>query len=191
MQVLWNSKVKFISVSQLWLLALCFLFGSAPGPFTAPGLIVSLGGWGGSLLHTLNLPSEFCWSSWMPQAEEGWAFLFSLFFGFVRMGQVWATLVTVAQPLASYSVHCWPPLSICTRLAPLIHQLCCQWGALIRDNSHTTFSLFAGLGAGHPQSLFRVVQLPHWVKSFWGLLNPWALMPSSELSLQGASSFLF
>ena len=43
MQVLWNSKMKFVSVFQLLQLALCSLFGSVSGPFTAPGLIVSLG----------------------------------------------------------------------------------------------------------------------------------------------------
>ena len=40
MQVLWNSKVKFASVSQLLGLALCSLFESVSGPFTSPGLTV-------------------------------------------------------------------------------------------------------------------------------------------------------
>ena len=41
LQVLWSSKVKFVSLSQLlgWP-----LFGSNSGPFTAPGFIVSLVG---------------------------------------------------------------------------------------------------------------------------------------------------
>ena len=44
MQVLWNSKVKFVSVSQLLGLALYSLFESVSGPITAPGFIVLL--WG-------------------------------------------------------------------------------------------------------------------------------------------------
>ena len=36
--------MKFVSVSQFWELALCTPFGSISGPFTTPGLIVSLGG---------------------------------------------------------------------------------------------------------------------------------------------------
>ena len=43
MQVIWNSKLKFVSGSQLFRIALCSLFGSVSGPFTAPGLNVSLG----------------------------------------------------------------------------------------------------------------------------------------------------
>ena len=43
MPVLWDSKVKFVLVSQFLALALCFPFGSVSGPFTTPGLIVSLG----------------------------------------------------------------------------------------------------------------------------------------------------
>ena len=45
MQLLSNSKVKFVSVSQLLALALWSLFGSDSSPFIAPGHIVSL--WGG------------------------------------------------------------------------------------------------------------------------------------------------
>ena len=41
-RVVWNSKLKFFSVSQLLGLALWLLFGSDSSPFTAPGLIVSL-----------------------------------------------------------------------------------------------------------------------------------------------------
>ena len=44
MQVLWNNIVKFVSVSQLLGSALCSLFGSVSGPFSAPDLSVSLGG---------------------------------------------------------------------------------------------------------------------------------------------------
>ena len=44
MPATWHRKVKFASVSQLLGLALCILFKSVSGPFTAPGLIVSLGG---------------------------------------------------------------------------------------------------------------------------------------------------
>ena len=41
LQVLWNSKVKFVSLSQLLGLP---LFWSDSGPFTDPGLIVSFAG---------------------------------------------------------------------------------------------------------------------------------------------------
>lgn len=44
MKVLWNNKVKFVSVSELLGLALLLLFGSVSGPFKAPGFIVSFGG---------------------------------------------------------------------------------------------------------------------------------------------------
>ena len=40
-QVLWSSKVKFVSLSQL---LGCPLFGSISGLFTVPGFIVSLVG---------------------------------------------------------------------------------------------------------------------------------------------------
>ena len=40
MQVIWNSKLKFVSGSQLFRIALCSLFGSVSGPFTASGFIV-------------------------------------------------------------------------------------------------------------------------------------------------------
>ena len=41
LKVLWTSKVKFVSLSQL---LGCPLFGSNPGLFTVPGFIVSLVG---------------------------------------------------------------------------------------------------------------------------------------------------
>ena len=41
LQVLWSSKVKFVSLSQL---LGCPLFGSGFGLFTVPGFIVSLVG---------------------------------------------------------------------------------------------------------------------------------------------------
>ena len=41
LQVLWSSKVKFVSLSQL---LGCPLFGSNSGLFTVPGFIVSLAG---------------------------------------------------------------------------------------------------------------------------------------------------
>ena len=81
------------------------------------------------------------------------------------------------QPRSSCTTR--PPLTICVRPAPAIHQLCYPWGTLIRGNSHTSFSLFAVLGAGHSWSPYRVAHLPHWVKSFWRLLTPWALLLSS------------
>ena len=164
MQILWNSKVKFVSFSQLLGLALWSLFGSDSSPFTAPGLIVSLGEKKKekrkkkkSILLILNQPSEFCWSSWLEQAEGGWASLFSL----PVVLQGWGPGVdklTSLQP--SSSIHCQAPLSVCARLAPSIQQLCCPWCAPIRGNSHTTFSLFAVPGARHSQNLFRVVQPP-------------------------------
>ena len=40
---LWDSKMKYVAVSQFWGLALCSLFQSVSGPFITPGLIVSLG----------------------------------------------------------------------------------------------------------------------------------------------------
>ena len=90
MPVLWNSKVTFVSVSQFVGLALCSPFVYVCGPFLTPHLIVSLRGRKKmkkkkkreenkiSLLLTLNPFSEFCWSSWIPQEEGGWASLFSL-----------------------------------------------------------------------------------------------------------------
>ena len=41
LQILWSSKVKFVSLSQL---LGCPLFGSKSGLFTVPGFIVSLVG---------------------------------------------------------------------------------------------------------------------------------------------------
>ena len=97
MQLLWDSKVKFVSASQLLALALCSLSGSVFCSFTAPGVIVSHLGKEKkrkekkSLLLTLNPLREFCWSSWMLQAERGWASLFFLSCGFARMG-AWSGL---------------------------------------------------------------------------------------------------
>lgn len=73
-----------------------------------------------------------------------------------------------------------PPESFYAKPMPSVHQLCCSWSAPIRGNSYTTFSLFALLGARHSWSLFRVFELPHCVKSFWGLLTFWVLLLFSE-----------
>ena len=119
MQVLWDSKMRFVSVSQMLGLTSCFLFGSFSGPFTAPGLTVSLGGKTKqnknknqtktktkpkqnktSLLLTLTLPGKFCWSSWMPSLR-GIGLRFSPFLWFWEDGdQVATTTFTIAQPLA-------------------------------------------------------------------------------------------
>ena len=88
LQVLWSSKVIFVSLSQL---LGCPLFGSNSGVFTVPGFIVPLvrikkkkkkkgrrdikGKKEGikqlrkSLLLALKWPSQFCWSFWLQQAE--------------------------------------------------------------------------------------------------------------------------
>ena len=100
MPALWGSKVTFVSVSQFWVLALCYPFQSVSGPFVIPCLIVSFGirkkrkkGVGReergskyrrkkqiiiSLLLTLNLFGEFWWPSYVPQ-EEGVGLYFSPF----------------------------------------------------------------------------------------------------------------
>ena len=110
MPATWHRKVKFASVSQLLGLALCSFFGSVSRPFTAPGLIGSLGGKEKkSLLLTLNMPKEFCQSSCVPQAE--WCGLsFSHFLWFCKDGgQVWATIFTVSQ-LPAHILHEMPGL---------------------------------------------------------------------------------
>ena len=133
MQVLWDSKMRFVSVSQMLGLTSCFLFGSFSGPFTAPGLTVSLGGKTKqnknknqtktktkpkqnktSLLLTLNLPGKFCWSSWMPSLR-GIGLRFSPFLWFCEhRGQVWATVFTIAQ---------LPAQVLCPLRAPTAHLL--------------------------------------------------------------------
>ena len=87
----------------------------------------------------------------------------------------------------SSSICCQAPVPSYTRPRPSVHQFCCPWGAPVRANSHTTFWLFVFISARCSQSLFRVVRLDHWVKSFWGLLIPWVLLLSS---VGGAPSFL-
>ena len=98
-------------------------------------------------------------------------------------GHVWTAIFTV--PL--FPTGC--PLPVCARPVPSIHHSHHPWGGLIRGNSHNNFSVFAVVVARHSQCLFRVVQLPHWVKSFWGLLTPWALLLPS-MGRGGTSSFL-
>ena len=94
-----------------------------------------------SLLMTLNQPSEFCWSSWMPQAEGAWALLFSL--PMVMRG--WGTglcRIVHSCPASNLLPPCaGPPLPVCARPVPSIHQFCCPWGAPVRGNSHPTFVL--------------------------------------------------
>ena len=107
------------------------------------------------------------------QAAAGWGVVDLSFFpscGFVMMG-----------PGLSCSLHSCPasrpvpwftsglPVPSCAWPMPSVYQLCCSWGEPNRGNSHTTFPLFAVLGARHSQSLFRVVLLPLCVKCFWGL----------------------
>ena len=86
MQLLSNSKVKFVSVSQLLALALWSLFGSDSSPFIAPGLIVSL--WGGKkkthVDFKLAQPILLVFLAAAGWGELGFTFLPS--YGFVRMG---------------------------------------------------------------------------------------------------------
>ena len=70
---------------------------------------------GGSLLLTLKPPSEFCWSSWMLQAEVGWVSLFSL--PVVLQGWRLGLGCSVHRCPASCPSPqnaAWPSLSICT-----------------------------------------------------------------------------
>ena len=66
----------------------------------------------------------------------------------------WATLFAVVQPLIQFlSVLVLPP-------RPLVHHLCCLWGAPIRGNSHSTFFLVAVLDSRGSQFSLGVVQPP-------------------------------
>ena len=91
-------------------------------------------------------------------------------------------------------------LAFCTRSTPSVHQLCSPWGAPIKDNSHTSFLLFAVLDTTDSQSLLRVVCLPHTELSLSG--NCWrpepcccplwlAFLPSSWLCRAGAPLWLW
>ena len=85
MQVLWDIEVKFFSVSQLLELALCSLFGSVSGTFTAAGLIVYFVG--GKKPPAEIKPTKPILLFFLDAAgcrELGIAFLLS--YGFVRMG---------------------------------------------------------------------------------------------------------
>ena len=177
LQVLWSSKVKFVSLCQLlkWP-----FFGSNSGPFTALEFIVSLVGIKNcfknkgkkeevikkerrkerkkelnkqrkSLLLALNQPSEFWWSSWLGKAEEELVLLFSL-------PESHSLQLPSLQPSSSVCFRTSVPF--CTQPTPSVHQLCCPRGAPIRGNSNTTFSFFAVLDARDSQRLFRIVQPP-------------------------------
>ena len=158
MQVLWNTKVKFVSVSQLLVLALCSLFGSVSGPFTAQVLLSHLGKKNKKEKHPADfkLVKWVFWSSWLQQAEGA---LVSLFCGFAGMGASPLHSCPASSPVPQFAAG--SPVPFCTRPMHPVHHLCCLWSALIRGNSHSTFSLFAVLGAKNSQSLFKVVQLPH------------------------------
>ena len=75
-------------------------------------------------LLTLNQPSEFCWSSWTPQAEVGWASLFFFPMVLPGWGLVWAAIFPVAQPPAQIFHKLPAPTVLCARPVPLIHQFC-------------------------------------------------------------------
>ena len=105
MQVLLNSKVKFVSFSQLLGLVFLSLFRSDSTPFTAPGLIFSVGEKKKrkkSLLLALKQSrssADLLGCSRLRQV----GFHSSPFLWFCEDGgQVWATLFTVAQPLAQF-----------------------------------------------------------------------------------------
>ena len=199
-QVLWNSKVKFVSLSQLlgW-----HLFESNSGPFSAPGFIFSVVGikkgrkevgikkgkkerkkeWKNKTNQ--RPPAGFKQGKPVPLVflaiAGGWRIvsLFSLpmVFGGCRGRSKWHSLqLPILQP--SSSVHL-PP----SALMQLAYAFSPPVAPSLRCNLHTTSSLFAVLDARDSQNLIRVVQPPHWVKSFWGLLTPWTL----QLSSAGAS----
>ena len=123
MQVLWNSKVKFVSVSQLLGLALWSLSASV----TVPGLIGSLGGVAGDggERGKKRPPADFKLAKRLllvflnATGRRGWASLFHPSCGFVRM---WARSGPQSSQLPSLqsrsSMCCW---------APTVHL--CQAGA--------------------------------------------------------------
>ena len=85
MQVLKNSKVKFVSAVSVSLLTsfwVC-LCSSDSSRFYCLTLRWKKKK---SLLLTLSLPNGFCWSSWILQAEGGWALFFFLSCSCARMG---------------------------------------------------------------------------------------------------------
>ena len=101
MQVLQDSKGKFVPVSEL-VLVFRSLSGSVFGSLVLSQLQVLLSHLEGkkSLLLTLNPSSLFFWFSRMLKTEWGWASIFFLSCGFAP--------------------H---PLSICARTVPLIHHV--------------------------------------------------------------------
>ena len=114
MQLLSNSKVKFVSVSQLLALALWSLFGSVSCPYTAQGFISYT--WGKkSLLLTLNMPRAkgvlLVFLDATSRGGLGFAFFFSC--GSVRMG---ARSGLQYSRLTSFQ----PRLSVCCQ-APTVH----------------------------------------------------------------------
>ena len=167
--------MKFVPVSQLLRLVLWSLLGS---DVVLSQLQVLLSHLGISLLVILNQLSEFCCSSWLQQAEGSCALLFTLSTVLWGLGHDLGHNLHSCPASSPLLFPAGPPLLICARPVPSIHQLCCPWGALTRGTLPTTLLLFV-LVARHSESLFWLVQLPHWVKSFWGLLTPWALLLSS------------
>ena len=113
-------------------------------------------------------PSQFCWSSWLQQAEGELVYLFSLLSCNLHR-------CPASSPVPQFG----SPVPFCTQPMSSVHKLRCPWGAPIRGSSHTTFSIFAVLGTRESQSPLRVVQPLRWVKSFWGLLTSWDLKFSS------------
>ena len=152
MQVLWNSKVKFVCFSVIGMSPLWVWLWSFHS--TMPYFLT----WGKKRKKKKKLPADFK-PSWMLQAEVvGWASLFSLSMVLRGWGPglghaLHSCLSSIPVPPFSAG----PILPVCTRPAPSIHQLCSPWSAPVRGNSHITFSFFAVLRARHSQSLFRIV----------------------------------
>ena len=132
--------MKFVSVSQLLGLALCFLSGFVSGPFTVPGLIVSLMKKKKKVGKKTKLPSDFKPTKRVllvfldDAGRGGWALIVSL-----------PEVLRGLGPGLGCNIHCcsasspgppcdvcaaWSLLSICSRPLPLIHHLCLPDGSL-------------------------------------------------------------
>ena len=141
LQVLWNSKVKFVSVSQLlgW-----SVFGCDSGPFTVPGLIASLvGRRGRKEFKKKKPPACFKSTKWVLLvflAAACWEGLVSIFLLSVVL-RWWGpglgcTLHScpASSPVPQFAVG--PLLPFYTWPMPSVHRLYCPWGEPIRGNSY-------------------------------------------------------